>query len=54
MKQGSHIMLQRLVRSKDGAASMAYGAGAVTMQAFVVVRRDVAAREILFDPLKEF
>src|SRR4029077_5672406 len=37
----------------SGAAAIADGAGAVTVQFFVVMRRNVAAGEILFNPLEE-
>ena len=55
MKHGSHIMLQRLVRSigEHRAAAVRDGAGAVVVQLFVVVRADVAAREDVFQVLEE-
>ncbi len=47
MKHGSHIMLQRLVRStvSTDAAAVQHGGGAVVVQLLVVVGADVAARE---------
>ena len=55
MKQGSHIMLQRLVRSmvSTDAAAVLYRAGAVIVQLFVIVRTDVAAGEDIFQVLEE-
>jgi hypothetical protein len=55
MKHGSHIMLQRLVRSigQDRAAAVLDGAGAVIVELLVVVGADVAARIRVFEVLEE-
>ena len=51
MKHGSHIMLQRLVRStvSTDAAAVLDGAAAVVVERRVVVRADVAAGEHLLE-----
>ena len=48
-----HVAAVGQVDRQNGAAAVLDGAGAVIVQIFVVVRRDVAAREVLLDPLEE-
>ena len=48
-----HVAAVGQVDSQHRAAAMAHRAGAVVVQGFVVVRGNVAARELLFDPLEE-
>jgi hypothetical protein len=48
-----HVAAVGEVHGKNGTAAVANRAGAVTMQLFVVVRRNITAGEILFDPFQE-
>ena len=49
-----HVAAVGEVDGEHRAAAVADGAGAVLVQIFVVVRGNVAAREILLDPFEEF
>src|ERR1700730_18511319 len=48
-----HIAAVREIHGQDRTTSVTYRARAMVVQVFVVVRRDVAAREILLDPFEE-
>ncbi len=48
-----HVAAIGQVHRKHGAAAVANGARTVLVQTFVVVRRNIAAGEILLDPLQE-